>query len=62
MPVVDGIAATRTIAGWESLRPRVLVLTTFDLDDVVVDALELGIPDDDLGELVEVAKAGYTRA
>lgn len=42
MPGTDGIAATRTITGWAPPRPRVLVLTTFDLDDVVFDALEAG--------------------
>jgi DNA-binding NarL/FixJ family response regulator len=42
MPGTDGIAATRTITAWEPPRPRVLVLTTFDLDDIVYDALEAG--------------------
>lgn len=42
MPGVDGIAATRTITGWDPPRPRVLVLTTFDHDDIVYDALEAG--------------------
>ena len=42
MPGTDGIAATRTSTGWAMPRPRVLVLTTFDLDDVVFDALEAG--------------------
>ena len=41
MPEVDGIEATRTIAA-EDDAPRVLVLTTFDLDDVVYDALRAG--------------------
>ncbi len=38
----DGIEATREIASWPSPRPRVLVLTTFDLDEIVHDALEAG--------------------
>ena len=42
MPGYDGIAATREISSWEPPRPRVLVLTTFDLDDIVHDALEAG--------------------
>ena len=42
MPGFDGIAATREISSWEPPRPRVLVLTTFDLDDIVHDALEAG--------------------
>ena len=47
MPVLDGIAATSALRGdagpadgtWP---PRVLVLTTFDLDDYVYDALRAG--------------------
>jgi DNA-binding NarL/FixJ family response regulator len=41
MPQVDGVAATREIVSWTP-RPRVLVLTTFDLDEVVDDALDAG--------------------
>jgi DNA-binding NarL/FixJ family response regulator len=41
MPGVDGVSATREIASWPR-RPRVLVLTTFDLDEVVDDALNAG--------------------
>jgi DNA-binding NarL/FixJ family response regulator len=41
MPVVDGIEATRRIVASEE-SPRVLVLTTFDLDEVVYDALRAG--------------------
>ena len=41
MPRVDGVAATRQLVSWPR-RPRVLVLTTFDLDDVVDDALDAG--------------------
>jgi DNA-binding NarL/FixJ family response regulator len=41
MPRLDGVAATREIVSWQR-RPRVLVLTTFDLDEVVDDALEAG--------------------
>lgn len=42
MPGLDGIAATKEIVAWEEPRPRVLVLTTFDLDDIVHDALRAG--------------------
>jgi DNA-binding NarL/FixJ family response regulator len=38
MPVMDGISATRALAGG----PRVLILTTFDLDEYVFDALRAG--------------------
>jgi DNA-binding NarL/FixJ family response regulator len=41
MPEMDGIAATRIITGRENA-PRVLVLTTFDLDAYVFDALRAG--------------------
>jgi DNA-binding NarL/FixJ family response regulator len=39
MPELDGIAATREIAGGST---RVLILTTFDLDEYVYDALAAG--------------------
>jgi DNA-binding NarL/FixJ family response regulator len=45
MPVLDGIAATRELTQARQaseLPPRVLVLTTFDLDDYVYDALRAG--------------------
>jgi DNA-binding NarL/FixJ family response regulator len=41
MPGLDGIAATRILTGREH-PPRVLVLTTFDLDAYVFDALRAG--------------------
>ena len=45
MPELDGIAATRRILGptYPAERvPRILMLTTFDIDDYVYDALEAG--------------------
>ena len=67
MPVLDGIAATRAIcvaAG--AAGPRVLVLTTFDLDEYVYDALQAGAsgfllkdaPPESLFEAVRVVAAG----
>jgi DNA-binding NarL/FixJ family response regulator len=41
MPVMDGLEATRRIAASEN-PPRVLMLTTFDLDEYVFDALVAG--------------------
>jgi len=41
MPGVDGIDATRAVTSISD-PPRVLVLTTFDLDDIVYDALRAG--------------------
>jgi DNA-binding NarL/FixJ family response regulator len=40
MPVLDGIAATRAIT--KEMRAHVLVLTTYDLDEYVYDALQAG--------------------
>jgi DNA-binding NarL/FixJ family response regulator len=44
MPVMDGIEATRLIASenGDHHAPRVLILTTFDLDEYVFDALRAG--------------------
>ena len=42
MPELDGIAATREIAGEGGGAPRVIILTTFDLDEYVYDALAAG--------------------
>jgi DNA-binding NarL/FixJ family response regulator len=41
MPRVDGIAATRTITG-AGLPTRVVILTTYELDEYVFDALAAG--------------------
>ncbi len=42
MPNVDGIEATRRIVDGTEESPRVLVLTTFDLDEYVYEALRAG--------------------
>jgi DNA-binding NarL/FixJ family response regulator len=42
MPGMDGIEATRLLAGTAGEGPRVLILTTFDLDHYVYDALCAG--------------------
>jgi DNA-binding NarL/FixJ family response regulator len=43
MPQLDGIAATRAIVGADrAAPPRVLILTTFDLDEYVYDSLAAG--------------------
>ena len=69
MPVMDGLEATRRLmnpsggAGW---RPRVLMLTTFDLDDYVYEALRAGASGfllkdataDDLVAAVRIVAAG----
>jgi DNA-binding NarL/FixJ family response regulator len=66
MPVLDGIAATRRICAAPDALPRVLVLTTFDLDEYVYDALQAGAsgfllkdaPPESLFEAVRVVAAG----
>jgi DNA-binding NarL/FixJ family response regulator len=42
MPRMDGIEATRRLADQRPNGPRILILTTFDLDEYVYDALRAG--------------------
>jgi DNA-binding NarL/FixJ family response regulator len=42
MPGMDGIQATRVLTRSGSGKPRILILTTFDLDQYVYDALRAG--------------------
>ena len=42
MPGLDGIAATRRLVAAGTLETRILVLTTFDLDEYVYEALRAG--------------------
>ncbi len=42
MPVLDGLEATRRLAGEQGNGQRILVLTTFDLDEYVFEALRAG--------------------
>jgi DNA-binding NarL/FixJ family response regulator len=67
MPVVDGLEATRRIAADPALAGvRVLMLTTFDLDEYVFDALHAGasgfllkdVEPDDLRDAVRVVAGG----
>jgi DNA-binding NarL/FixJ family response regulator len=69
MPVMDGLEATRELMsppGGAGYRPRVLMLTTFDLDDYVYEALRAGASGfllkdataDDLVAAVRVIAAG----
>jgi DNA-binding NarL/FixJ family response regulator len=41
MPVLDGVEATRMLVG-EDAFPKILILTTFDIDEYVVEALRAG--------------------
>jgi DNA-binding NarL/FixJ family response regulator len=67
MPVLDGLEATRRLLGdLHSDRPKVLILTTFDLDDYVYEALRAGAsgfllkdaPAADLVQAVRIVAAG----
>jgi DNA-binding NarL/FixJ family response regulator len=42
MPGMDGIEATRQLADSGEYQPRVIILTTFDLDEYVYEALRAG--------------------
>jgi len=42
MPVLDGLQATRQLLSGSEPGPRVLMLTTFDLDEYVYEALKAG--------------------
>jgi DNA-binding NarL/FixJ family response regulator len=65
MPVMDGIEATQVVTAAEE-PPRVLVLTTFDLDEIVYDALRAGAsgfllkdaPEDRLTTAIHVVAEG----
>ncbi|MCS7476685.1 response regulator [Umezawaea endophytica] len=67
MPVMDGLEATRLIVGSGGEPPKVLVLTTFDLDEHVYGALRAGAsgfmlkdsPLADLVNAVRVVAAGH---
>jgi len=56
MPNLDGIEATRRIAAGDG-SPRILILTTFDLDDYVYEALRAGAS----GFLLKDARADELR-
>jgi DNA-binding NarL/FixJ family response regulator len=66
MPRVDGIAATRTITGGAGSPPRVVILTTYELDEYVFDALAAGAsafllkaaPPEDLVQAIRVVASG----
>ena len=65
MPVLDGIAATRRLME-SAVETRVLVLTTFDLDEYVFEALRAGAsgfllkdaPAEELAAAIRVVAAG----
>src|SRR3954465_7847249 len=66
MPGMDGIAAPRRLPEAGTVRTRVLILTTFEQDDYVFEALRAGAsgfllkntPPEDLVQAVRVVAAG----
>jgi DNA-binding NarL/FixJ family response regulator len=66
MPRIDGIAATRTITGATGSSTRVVILTTYELDEYVFDALAAGAsafllkaaPPEDLIRAIRVVASG----
>lgn len=66
MPELDGIAATRLITSDPDNQTRVLMLTTFDIDEYVYEAIRAGAsgfllkdtPPDDLIAAVRILAAG----
>jgi DNA-binding NarL/FixJ family response regulator len=66
MPKLDGIAATRAVLAQAGPAPRVLVVTTFDIDEYIYEALRAGAsgfllknaPPEDLVRAVRVIAAG----
>jgi DNA-binding NarL/FixJ family response regulator len=65
MPLLDGVAATRRLKA-EQPQCRVIVLTTFDDDEMVFDGLRAGalgyllkdVPSEKLGEAIRAAARG----
>jgi DNA-binding NarL/FixJ family response regulator len=66
MPAMDGIEATRIVTRATDATTRVLILTTFDLDEYVYDAIRAGAsgfllkdtPADDLVRAVHIVATG----
>ena len=66
MPGINGLEATKRIAAGSNGKPRVIILTTYDLDEYVYDALAAGAsgfllkdaPPEDLINAVHLVAAG----
>jgi len=66
MPNLDGVSATRAILGERQEAPRVLVVTTFDIDEYIYEALRAGAsgfllknaPPEELVQAIRVVAAG----
>jgi DNA-binding NarL/FixJ family response regulator len=66
MPRMDGVAATAALTGDDATTPKVIILTTYDTDEYVVEALRAGasgfllkdVPAEDLVDAVRVVHRG----
>jgi DNA-binding NarL/FixJ family response regulator len=66
MPEMDGIEATSRLLAGDGERPRVLILTTFDLDEYAIDAVKAGasgfllkdVPPEDLLDAIRTVHSG----
>lgn len=66
MPNRDGLSATRDLMDGPGEHPRIVILTTFELDDYVYEALQAGatgfllkrVPPNDLLDAIRVAATG----
>jgi DNA-binding NarL/FixJ family response regulator len=66
MPILNGLEATRQLVTATDAPPRVLILTTFDLDEYVYEALRAGAsgfllkdaPEEQLLAAIRVVAAG----
>ena len=66
MPVMDGVEATRRLARQAGSTTRVLVLTTFDADEYVIEALRAGasgfllkdVPPPEFARAIRIVAAG----
>jgi len=66
MPKLNGLEATRRIGGEAAIRSRVVILTTFEQDDYVFEALRAGAsgfllkntPPEELVQAVRIVAAG----
>jgi len=66
MPRMDGVAATAALTADDATTPKVIILTTYDTDEYVVEALRAGasgfllkdVPAEDLVDAVRVVHRG----
>ena len=64
MPGLDGLAATREITAADATRPKVVIITTFEVDEYIYGALKAGasgfiLKDAESEELVHAVRSAY---